>query len=371
MSNTSYDIAIIGGGFYGCVLALFLRQYTKRIVVLEKGDDLLTRASYVNQARVHNGYHYPRSMITALRSRINFPRFIRDYQKAIEKDFTKVYAVARQQSKVNAKQFERFCKTIGAKAQIAPKPIRALFNNRTIEEAFIVQEYAFNAATLRSILKSQLKAAGIEVRYNTEVKQVTRGPRGILLETDVAQLEATKVYNCSYSQINVLLEESGLPILPLKHELTEMALIRLPEELQHISVTVMDGPFFSIMPFPDRGCSTLSHVRYTPHGSWTDGSDQPLQNPHKILNDERKQSHFPQMVNDAMRFIPILEEAVYQDSLFEVKTVLVHNEADDGRPILFRSNYGMEGLSVVMGGKIDNIYDIIAVMKEVKAGIQK
>ena len=28
--------------------------------------DLMQRASYANQARVHNGYHYPRSLLTAL-----------------------------------------------------------------------------------------------------------------------------------------------------------------------------------------------------------------------------------------------------------------------------------------------------------------
>ena len=49
-----------------------------------------------------------------------------------------------------------------------------------------------------------------------------------------------------------------------------MALMQAPDVLKEIGVTVMDGPFFSMMPFPARGLHTLSHVRYTPHFSWKD-----------------------------------------------------------------------------------------------------
>ncbi|MCI5763058.1 MAG: FAD-dependent oxidoreductase, partial [Actinobacillus porcinus] len=66
----SKSAVIIGGGFYGVNIALYLSQYKniKDIVILEKEAQLLSRASYVNQARIHNGYHYPRSFTTAYRS---------------------------------------------------------------------------------------------------------------------------------------------------------------------------------------------------------------------------------------------------------------------------------------------------------------
>ena len=86
----------------------------KRIVLVERESALLTRASYNNQARVHNGYHYPRSFTTAYRSRVNLPKFVLDWSQAVKKDFTKLYAIARRNSKVTARQFERFCREIGA-----------------------------------------------------------------------------------------------------------------------------------------------------------------------------------------------------------------------------------------------------------------
>jgi len=53
-------------------------------------------------------------------------------------------------------------------------------------------------------------------------------------------------------------------------------------------------------------------------------------------------------------YLPALAEAHHVDSLFEVKTVLVKNDEDDGRPILF-----VPGCYAVPGGKIDNIYDVL------------
>ena len=46
------DALVIGGGFYGCCLAIFLRRRFKRVLVVDRAERLLTRASRVNQARL-------------------------------------------------------------------------------------------------------------------------------------------------------------------------------------------------------------------------------------------------------------------------------------------------------------------------------
>jgi len=61
------DAIVIGGGFFGCRLALALARNGARVAVIEKESALLSRASFNNQARVHHGYHYPRSILTGLR----------------------------------------------------------------------------------------------------------------------------------------------------------------------------------------------------------------------------------------------------------------------------------------------------------------
>ena len=139
-SSKAYTV-VIGGGFYGVNIALHLAEKDRgQVILLEKENSLLSRASYHNQARVHNGYHYPRSFTTAYRSHINLQRFVNDWPSAVKKDFTKLYAIARNNSKVTAKQFVRFCKEIGVKLEPS-EDFSHLFNNRLIEQSFLVDEY--------------------------------------------------------------------------------------------------------------------------------------------------------------------------------------------------------------------------------------
>src|SRR5438046_869192 len=101
----SRDALIIGGGFYGLYLAGQLVRRFDRVVLCEREAGLMRRASYHNQARVHNGYHYPRSVLTASRSCRNFPRFVEEFREAVDASFVKIYAVGRRLSTVSARQF--------------------------------------------------------------------------------------------------------------------------------------------------------------------------------------------------------------------------------------------------------------------------
>jgi glycine/D-amino acid oxidase-like deaminating enzyme len=360
--STQLDTIIIGGGFYGLRLALFLYEELgiKNILILEKETELMTRASYVNQARVHNGYHYPRSLLTGYRSRVNFSDFVDEYAPAIKSDFTKYYAVARNLSKVNARQFETFAKKIDADISGVTKDIEGMFNPRLIEKAFKVKEYAFDSHILRGLLLDRIKNLdGITLLMGREVQRIEDSSGEINVVTDSEIYTANKVINCTYSQINTLHRKSGLPLVALKHEIVEMCLVELPERLKDFSITVMDGPFFSIMPFPSTAYNTLSHVRYTPHTSWSDDESTPenMQNPHSYFKTLNLKSNYTQMFADVQRYIPSLGDMQYVCSIWEVKTILVKSEEDDSRPILFRSDFGLQGYTCIMGGKLDNIYD--------------
>ncbi len=353
------DTMIIGGGFFGLSIARYLRTHLKqkRVVVIEKENEFMRRASYNNQARVHGGYHYPRSLLTGLRSQVNFSRFVAENESAIEKDFDKYYAIARQFSKVSARQFKLFCDRISAEVDSAPKAIKDLFNNKLIEDVFKVKEYAFNADIIRDKLVNDLANSGVELYTGKSVRQIFPKGGKLVLETeDGKHFETKNVLNCTYSHINKLNKASHLPFIPLKHELAEMCLIDLPKELEKVSVTVMCGPFFSFMPFPVRNLTTLSHVRYTPHSEWPD-NEKNYRDGHAYLEATTHISHFPKILADAKRYLPALGSATYKDSLWEVKTVLPQSERDDSRPILFRKNNGLPGYHCIMGGKLDNIYD--------------
>src|SRR3989344_594594 len=139
-TNKKYDIVIIGGGVYGCSLALFLKKKNNSVLLVEAEDDLITKASYGNQARIHNGYHYPRSFLTAHRSHQNYLRFIKDFKPAVYNNFTQYYAIASNLSKTTALQFFKFCKQVGSPIRSAPDDIKKLFSSNFIDDVFAVDE---------------------------------------------------------------------------------------------------------------------------------------------------------------------------------------------------------------------------------------
>lgn len=363
-SDISQDAVIIGGGFYGAAIAIYLAKQRgfKRIVLIEREAALLSRASYNNQARVHNGYHYPRSFTTAYRSRVNLPKFVRDWPDAVTKDFTKLYAIARRNSKVTAKQFDRFCREIGAKIQPAEPSLRALFEPRLIEDVFLVEEYAFDSTKLASWAARELQDCGVQIRLQTSVTAISNGANNALQVALKPEGESEElltcsyVFNCTYSGLNQFKGDFPGTKTKLKQEITEMALMQAPPALEGLGITVMDGPFFSMMPFPARGLHTLSHVRYTPHMHWND--EQGI-DPYQKLTQYECATRVDRMVRDVGRYLPAVLDAKYVESLFEIKTILVKNEGDDGRPILFEKHLELPGCYSVLGGKIDNIYDVL------------
>ena len=69
------------------------------------------------------------------------------------------------------------------------------------------------------------------------------------------------------------------------------------------------------------------------------------------------------MIRDATRYLPCMIKAKWETSLYEVKSVLLRNERDDGRPILFEKSPDSHGIYSVLGGKLDNIYDLFDTIK--------
>ncbi len=348
-------------------IAEHLAKKGQKVTICEKDDDFMQRASYNNQARVHNGYHYPRSTLTALRSCASFPIFTDEFKECIDSSFDKYYMIGKILGKVSAKQFKMFCERIGLCCDEAPPAISKLTNPQYIEASFSTQEYAFNARALKERMLARIHNAGVNIELSTKVISLQKDQETFIVEQTkngkTFYSEVDQIFNCTYSMLNSLLNISNIPTIPLKHEMTEMCLVEVPDILKDKGITIMCGPFFSIMPFPDRGLHTLSHVRYTPHYEWHDTTDSYI-DAHKHFSNTKKVSAYNKMLLDSKRYLPCMAGCLYKDSLWEVKTVLPRSEIDDSRPILFKENYFYDKFHCIMGGKIDNIYDAISIIKE-------
>ncbi|MGJ4925551.1 FAD-dependent oxidoreductase [Bradyrhizobium sp. HKCCYLS2038] len=362
MTRPRVDFLVIGGGFYGCSLALLLRSISENITIVEAGDRLMDRASRVNQARVHTGFHYPRSALTAVKSMVLHQRFARDFPDAVVDSFQMLYGIAQRRSKVSAKRFYRMFSDMGAPIAPADPSRAALFDPHTIEAVFDCVEYAFDSTVLRAGMAERIAAAGIELRLQTEVIRLEERPDEVVAElANGTSISARHVFNVTYSQINALLKTAGLAPTEVKHELAEVALVRPPAQLAPYGFTVMDGPFFSMMPYPAEQLHSLTHVRYTPHVSWTDATAG--RSAYDVFRGLEKTSRNRHMILDGARYLPALAETEWVKSLYEIKTVLLRNERDDGRPILYQRHPADSRIITIMGGKIDNIYDLFDLIR--------
>jgi len=358
------SIAIIGGGFFGLYIARHLAERGFQVDLFEKEKEAMLRSSYVNQARIHNGYHYPRSILTASRSHESFARFCAEFNSCVVNNFDKYYAVGSKLGKVTANQFSKFCERVDIRCDQAPKKVRDLFNPLLVEEVFSVDEYAFDFSKLRKQMMEKLLGADVNIRYESFVNKIdsvgaNRFRLNVLSASNTVNKdkEYEHVFNCTYASINHVNNSSGISPLPLIHELTEMALIVPPQEIKRMGITLMCGPFFSVMPFPSTPYHSTTHVRYTPRKEFSDSNEIININSRGKL-DELSSSAWPYIINDVCRYMPIMENAEYKKSIWEIKTILPSSSNDDSRPILFKPNYsGVKGYHCIMGGKIDNVFD--------------
>ena len=359
IAGMTYDIAIIGGGFYGVHIAITLSELNYSVVIIEKEDDLLTIASSKNQASIHNGYHYPRSLTTALQSRISYPVFINEFKDCIYDEFENYYLISKFRSKINSEYYENLCKKINL-SLTKSKALDGFINHQNIASVYKVNEFLFDAKKIKDSLLNKLEGKNIKKLLSSEVEKIEKSGSEFTLRLagKSESIKSKKIFNCTYSNINYIHSNNNIPLLDLKHEITETCLIRPNEFFKDKGITIMDGPFLSILPFPSiKNTHSFTHVSYTPHYEWFD-KVKPI-GPDNLLANYNKKSNWIKMLKDAEKYIQNPNEYfTYKYSNWEVKSVLASSEFDDSRPILYKKDFFYKNYSCILGAKIDNIYDI-------------
>lgn len=374
----AYDKIIIGAGLYGLYSALFCGKQGDEVLVLECEDAPFKRATYINQARVHMGYHYPRSISTAIKSRGYFHRFNKDYGFCVHSEFDKVYATSKNFSWTNAEQFRKFCKDSNIHCDdIAPSKY---FKDGMCDGAFLTTEYTYDAEILKEWLLKELENyPNIKVRYSSNIEAIVKKDNlfEIMLKTG-EKLESGFVLNSTYASVNQIHQLLGYEPFKIKYEICEIILCKVNEELKNTGITVMDGPFFSIMPFGKTGYHSLTSVTFTPHITSYDSvptfdcqkrsggfcSPENLGN----CNDcpAKPESAWPYMSNITKKYMKDKFEFEYVGSLFSMKPILKASEIDDSRPTVIKQYSSNPTFISVLSGKINTVYDLDEVLRNGK-----
>jgi len=371
-SVNQYDKIIIGAGMFGLYAALKSSEKGESVLVLECECEAFKRASYINQARVHNGYHYPRSYSTAIKSAHYFQRFVRDYEFSILKTFKKIYATSDKFSYTSASQFEKFCNNAKIPCEYI-KPSK-YFNNSLCDGAFETLEYTFDAKLIMEYLLNKLyQYKNCTIKYKTEISEIEHDSNEYLLQTNTGRYSTKYLINATYASLNQILKKANLDLFNMKYELCEIILCNVTDNIKDIGITVMDGPFFSLMPFGKTGYHSLTAVGSTPHlvskNSLPEFKCQSIENKcsKNILADcnicvSKPKTAFKDMYMLAKKYLKDNIDISYSDSLFAMKAILSASEVDDSRPTIIKfQNLEPKFLSV-FSGKINTIYDLDEVL---------
>ena len=195
---------------------------------------------------------------------------------------------------------------------------------------------------------------------------------------DGACFESAFVLNATYASTNQIINQArGLEeAFKIKYELCEIILCTVDAPLRDTGLTVMDGPFFSIMPFGKTGLHSLTSVTFTPHmASFQSLPAFPCQqrsggfcSPEHLGNCDdcpaRPESAWSYMSSLAKKYMREELGFQYVKSLFSMKPILKASEIDDSRPTVIRVHSRAPALVSVLSGKINTVYDLDSILEE-------
>jgi RNase P protein component len=354
-------IAIIGAGLFGATAALKVSELHE-VTVFERNNDIMTEASFVNQYRHHWGYHYPRSSETVKDIRKAIGDFEEMYEAAIIRNFPTYYAIAKEGSKVSAEEYIAFCKKHELPYEIE-FPESSFVNEKATEVSLKTMEPIYDYSKLREIVKKNLVAQkNVTLKFNSPViggYLAQDGTKVLMYQENgvMRSAEFEYVVNITYANYNLFASWFNFLRKKIRVDLVEALIMKIP--IPRMSFAIMDGPFTNVVPTEQENIFTLVHIkesvlhRFVP----ADGLIPPgltyVSNAKKIID-------------ESMKWLPILKKAEYLESRYVFRSVNAGREHDDARPS--DVTYHGFGCWSVLGGKIVNC---VTTAKQIAADIAK
>ena len=231
-------ILIIGAGWYGCHIGLYLKEKKHNVEIHEKNKDIFLGSSGYNQFRLHLGYHYPRSSQTIEDAKKNYLSFIKRYKKFISFPKKNIYCIANQKSLIDAKTYETIIKT--HKLKIEKKKIDYLMN---IESSYNCNEGVLLNNKFTKYYKDKLKE---NLNFNSKIKNINK-----------LRNKYDFILDCSNTLIDSKLKK-------FNYVLTISLIYKMKNNLNMHPLTIMDGKLPSLYPYADnKSLFTLTHAEHT------------------------------------------------------------------------------------------------------------
>ena len=336
-------IAVVGGGIFGCTIASKVAKAGFDVYLFEKNNDLICQASYINQYRVHRGYHYPRSLETAIEAKSGEINFSKEYGRAVlGNDIEHYYCISRHNSLTSPDQYVEFLAKAGLEYELSKLDV---VKEGAVSLTVKVDELLFDPHKLKDMCRQNLYDNGANVKLGTKFHCDWVG-------------DYDYVINATYSECNMLLPASKRA--NYQFELCEKPVVLLPKQYKNKSIVIMDGPFMCIDPMGNTGYHVMGHVVHAIHMSNVGRFPKCDQSYKNLLNNgiikNPKITNFSKFVEAANHFFMDISSIKHIGSMFTFRAVLPDRDKDDARPTVI--DYLSDKYCFVFSGKISTCVNI-------------
>ena len=346
-------VLVIGAGAFGCNIAIELDKANYEVDLVEASNDVLLHASKHNHNRLHLGYHYLRSKQTAQQSIEGLLSFLFYYGDSVLHSFPNYYAIASEGSYTSADGFIEFCDAIGI-GYDEEFPAKNIMTRELVNGCFKVPEPVFDYSILKNVIVDRLKKSNISLHLNTTLTGLSfeSNSKIYTAETTGFSKEYDVVVNATYSNLNEVNSLVGAKKRKIKYQ--DVIIPNFEFEHSPIGLTIMDGPFCSVMP---RGKETNKFLLYHV-------SDSVLKSEIAIdLPDLKHDSpdFLNTIYNHSMDYFPFLEQVKHIDSYRTIRAV--HENNDDARITELEEHEDFPNYFSVLSGKITTCVQVSLTIK--------
>ena len=330
-------VAVVGAGIFGVTSALKL-DGDFDVTLFEKNNDILQNASSINQYRLHRGYHYPRSIETAVSAKHGTQTFLKEYPCELESP-NQYYAIASFGSKVTSDDYESFMNSVGLDYEEVESD---LLVDTSIEKLYKVNEGLFDPCKLYDLCNEKLN--------NSEINRLTNCEF-----TKDNESEFDYIVNAAYANVNQISDNRR----KYQFELCEKPLIKLPDEYKGVGIIIMDGPFTCIDPYSDTDYHIVGNVVHAIHHSNVGEYPEIPMKLKDLLNKgvikNPKITKWSKFKDTLSQFFTNIDEVEHIGSMYTIRTVLSNRDYDDARPSIVDKESKSKYL--IFSGKISTAVD--------------
>ena len=346
-----YNLVVVGAGIFGIEIALQAIENGLDVKIIDAKEDILMGASMNNQNRLHLGFHYPRDIDTALQSIRGFSSFKLKYKECIQDNFLNTYFIASDNTKTTFDDYIKFCDNLNLQYRIiSHNDLPFILDN--VRGGISCNEVVYDCEILRNLVRKKIIKNKISFSFKSRVEKINKVNGIFNLKTSSnEEFYSDIVVNATYGSSNYLSAQLGIDIPDRLYEYTAVPIIDL--DIPKIGLTIMDGPFFTVLPYGKTNKFLLYHVDLSVikseinsslNLSWLNKATSPF----AMIN---KKNYFTLMIKECSKFMPILNKSKLINYLEGPRMVLPKIDYSDARPSLISEN---DDYFDVFSGKIDH-----------------